>query len=128
MVFGVFDGLHEGHKYFLREAAKRCDGLIVVVAVDSIVSALKKRFPKNKLDARMHGIRAENPALTVVPGDETEGEWRVLEEYRPDRIFLGYDQTALSEALGASGITLMFLAPHKETIHKSSIINDTTAL
>jgi len=125
MVFGVFDGLHEGHRYFLREAASGCDKLIVVVARDTAARALKKRSPKNDLALRMVSLRATDPSLTVVPGDEKEGEWSVLKENRPDRIFLGYDQTALFTALSASGIPLTFLGSYKKDTHKSSIINGT---
>lgn len=35
MVFGVFDGLHPGHRAFLRQARKKGDKLIVVVARDN---------------------------------------------------------------------------------------------
>jgi len=46
MVFGVFDGLHQGHKHFLQAAAKRCKQLIVVVTVPAVVSVLKKHKPR----------------------------------------------------------------------------------
>ena len=45
MVFGVFDGLHEGHKYLLTEAAKLCDELVVVVTLDEAVATLKGHLP-----------------------------------------------------------------------------------
>jgi len=42
MVFGVFDGLHEGHLFFLDEAQKYGDNLIIVVASDINVKNIKK--------------------------------------------------------------------------------------
>ncbi len=45
VVFGVFDGLHEGHKKFLTDAAARCVELIVVVAHPKAVLTLKKKYP-----------------------------------------------------------------------------------
>ena len=37
LVFGTFDGLHEGHKDFLRQAKQYGDHLTVVVGRDSTV-------------------------------------------------------------------------------------------
>lgn len=124
MVFGVFDSLHEGHKYFLREATARCDKLIVVVAPDAVVQKLKNRPPRDTISVRMKGVESVDQTLTVISGDDEEGAWSVLEEHRPDRIFLGYDQRALAAALRARGIPLTFISSHKPDVHKSSILKN----
>jgi cytidyltransferase-like protein len=41
MVFGTFDGIHDGHRYFLNEAKKFGDKLVVAVAKDTTVKTLK---------------------------------------------------------------------------------------
>jgi FAD synthetase len=45
IAFGVFDGLHEGHRHFLREARKLGGRLTVAVAHDEAVVMLKGRRP-----------------------------------------------------------------------------------
>lgn len=124
MVFGVFDGLHEGHRHFIREASARCKELIVVVAPDAVVQKLKNRIPRETISARMKGIQNIDPTLTVISGDDEEGAWSVLEKHHPDYIFLGYDQHALAGALRARGIPLTLLSPHKPDVHKSSILKN----
>ena len=49
MVFGTFDRLHDGHRFFLREAEKLGTTLFIVVARDSMVVTHKKRSAKNAL-------------------------------------------------------------------------------
>ena len=44
MVFGTFDGLHEGHLDFFRQAREYGDYLIVAVARDVNVKKIKKSF------------------------------------------------------------------------------------
>ena len=109
MVFGVFDGLHEGHRHFLSEAAKRCGELVVVVARDETSAALKGRVPREALGERLARLRAWNPSLVAVWGDKALGDWAVVGEYAPDIIFLGHDQRALGAALAPLRIPLEFL-------------------
>ena len=37
LIFGVFDGIHKGHLYFINEAKKQGGHLVAIVARDSIV-------------------------------------------------------------------------------------------
>lgn len=123
MVFGVFDGLHEGHQFFLTEAKKRCGELVVVVAQDGAVERLKSKKPKRALAERVHAIQAFDPSLIVVSGDEREGEWKALRERVPDVIFLGYDQAALAAALDELGIEHEAIAPYEPERFKSGILD-----
>ena len=99
MVFGTFDGLHEGHRYFLNEAKKLGDYLIVAVAHDSAVNLFKNRAPRQDAGARVSAILSENLADEVVIGDEEQGSWEVLKKHRPDIVALGYDQRELRKSL-----------------------------
>ncbi len=99
MVFGVFDGLHKGHKFFLREAKKLGGHLIVVVTPDEVALKIKGKFPKENVDKRISLIMTENLADEIVLGDSVLGSWKVLEDYRPDIIALGYDQKNLASGL-----------------------------
>lgn len=124
MVFGVFDGLHEGHKKFLTDAAARCTELVVVVAHPEAVLTLKKKHPLRTLEDRIGEIRSFNPRLEVVTGDATLGEWRALKEHRPDMVFLGYDQERIGEALKKMNVPFTILGAHRPSEFKSSLLND----
>lgn len=99
MVFGVFDGVHEGHRYFLREAKKLGERLIVVIASDESAKSLKGKTPRMNFEERLRALEAEKLADEIVTGDETAGTWKVLERHQPDVIALGYDQKALKRSV-----------------------------
>lgn len=100
VVFGVFDGIHEGHRSFLREAKSCGDYLIAVIPQDYIVQELKGRPPKFNIAERLEHLKKEDSVDAVIVGDSDLGRWDVLDIHRPDVIALGYDQLALKEALG----------------------------
>ena len=95
VVFGVFDILHPGHLYFLRQAKKHGLHLTVVVTRDARVYAEKKRRPFFNEQERLEIVRALRNVDRVVLGDRT-GEWNVLKHLRPDVVCIGYDQQAKS--------------------------------
>ncbi|MBI2075335.1 MAG: adenylyltransferase/cytidyltransferase family protein [Candidatus Harrisonbacteria bacterium] len=99
MVFGVFDGMHEGHKAFLREAKKFGEHLIAVVAPNHIVEHLKGYLPEIDIAERMAHLEAEDGVGEVAVGDEKLSGWEVIKKYQPDVIALGYDQEALKADL-----------------------------
>lgn len=115
MVFGVFDLLHDGHRYFLTEARKLGDRLTVVVAPDSAVSSLKGKPPRNPTMKRIEAIEALGLADKVVSGDVSLGNWTAITRYAPDIVALGYDQQELAEALRN------FLRTYKKSIEVFSI-------
>lgn len=124
MVFGVFDGLHAGHQYLLIECEKRCEQLIVVVTLDTVVSLLKNHPPKYSYEERVEAIRNFNPNLTIVPSDPTLGGWSILDRYNPDIIFLGYDQEAIAREMKRLHKSFFIIdSHHPDTLH-SSILND----
>lgn len=103
MVFGVFDGLHEGHRYFLMEALRQAQGdLVVVVAHDETVRQLKHKTPKFGELERVEAIRKVLPQASVVLGDQQQGSYNVVKTHRPAMICLGYDQRELGDDLRRS--------------------------
>ena len=98
MVFGVFDGLHAGHRYFLNQAAKY-GKLTIVVACDASVQNLKNKTPKHSEEERMAAIHTMMPEATVVLGDERQGTYEVVKNHRPAMICLGHDQNELGKDL-----------------------------
>lgn len=97
MVFGVFDGLHDGHRYFL----KKSGATIVVIARDLVVRRLKQKTPQQSQQERLSAVQKFLPEATVVLGDEEQGSYDVIKKYKPDRIVLGHDQQELERDLRA---------------------------
>jgi cytidyltransferase-like protein len=124
IVFGVFDGLHEGHKHFLSEAQKRCEALIVVVTRPEMVKKLKGKNPTHSFDARLADIKKFNPSLVVAEGDAALGEWAIFKKHNPDMVFLGHDQHAILSELEKLSIPYLFIDAHYPDKYKSSILNN----
>ena len=99
LVFGTFDGLHDGHRFLLREAKKLGDLLIASVAQDSTVERFKKRKPVHALAERIQILRKSGLVDDAVPGDTELGRWTAVKEVQPAIIALGYDQSNLEEKL-----------------------------
>jgi FAD synthetase len=90
MATGVFDLLHLGHIYFLNEARKLGDELVVVVATDKTATQLK-HIPVTSQDMRVKMVAELKPVDKVVLGYEDD-RYRIVKELSPDIIALGYDQ------------------------------------
>jgi cytidyltransferase-like protein len=99
LVFGTFDGVHDGHRHFLRRAKKYGDFLVVAVAKDTTVKILKGVLPQIPLPNRIMNLKKEKIADLVVPGDQVIGKWKIIKRLKPDIICFGYDQLALKDAL-----------------------------
>lgn len=129
MVFGVFDGVHDGHRDFLRQAKALGDYLIAVVAPDTQVYELKGRHPASAVEERMEELYREDHVDRVIRGDDEMGSWRVVRRWKPDVIAAGYDQDDLRHALEMElghfswHAEIETLAPHKPEQYKSSALS-----
>lgn len=131
VVFGVFDGFHEGHRFFLQEAGRRAEMSIAVVARDSVVKLLKDKTPLEPEDVRLARVRASGCVSGAFLGDEELGQYSVIKEIKPDLVCLGHDQNVLrkdiEEKMGVGILPLMTLVvieayfPEK---YCSSILNE----
>jgi FAD synthetase len=90
MATGVFDLLHPGHLFFLNEARRLGDELVVVVARDQTARRLK-REPYVPEQLRREMVESLKPVDRAVLGSTTD-IYATVAEYRPDIIALGYDQ------------------------------------
>ena len=90
MATGVFDLIHIGHVYYLEEAKKLGDKLVVVVACDTTVKN-RKHDPIMPAKERRQLVEALKPVDHAVIGYEDDF-LRIVEEIKPDVIALGYDQ------------------------------------
>jgi FAD synthetase len=126
LVFGSFDGIHEGHIYFLNEAKKLGD-LYISVASDESVRFRKWKDPKHDAKTRMQDMINLNIALDVILGDTTPTTWSPIAQVRPDIVAIGYDQDSLEAALKTPqakyGFEIIKIKGYKENELHSSIIN-----
>jgi len=130
LVFGSFDLLHEGHRYFLCEAKKLGDELIVVVARDSTIKEFKGHDPKFDESERVKHVNDLNIVDEVRMG-YTGDKWKIIEEIKPDLIALGYDQDSytkgLKEGLLKRGlkVKIVRLGSYIPKKYKSSLLKKT---
>lgn len=130
LVFGTFDGFHEGHRNFLRQARRHGDFLRVVVARDINVLKIKGRSSRYNEQERAMVIKASRLASEVVLGGLND-RYEVVRDYQPDIICLGYDQKQspgeLRRKLDETGLgrtIVTRLQPHKPQMYKSSLLRE----
>ena len=90
MATGTFDLLHMGHIYYLEEAKKLGDILVVVVATDSTVRKLKHE-PITPEEIRINLIKQLKMVDEAYLGHEDD-MYTIVQEIKPDIIALGFDQ------------------------------------
>lgn len=98
LAFGTFDLLHPGHKYYLEQARRLGDELVVIIGRDRTVLGVKKAWPLRDEETRRISVERLKPVSKAVLGNERH-VYRVLDDYRPDVIALGYDQKAFTRNL-----------------------------
>lgn len=98
LVTGAFDGLHQGHVDFFKQAKALGDHLIVIVARDETIKRVKKRTSYNTEDSRLATVGQVSHVDTAILGHHTDPYQRIV-EYLPDIIALGYDQQIFTENL-----------------------------
>lgn len=103
-VFGIFDGIHDGHRHFFTQALQAASGqakaeLIAIVGRDSVSLKLKGKKPKHSEAERLEMVLAEPEVFLVFLGDEEQSSYKILGDINPDMVCVGYDQKALFEDL-----------------------------
>ncbi len=129
MVFGTFDGLHEGHLNLFKQARRLAKNsfLVVSIARDKNVFRIKGQYPKLNEKERMGLLKECILADRVVLSGVENHIPHILKE-RPDIIALGYDQKAyvknLKKDLKERGllVKIVRLKPYKEKIYKNSLL------
>lgn len=141
MVFGTFDGLHEGHLDFFKQARvlkslayeqsknfTENSFLIVSIARDENVIRIKNRKPRLSEKERFNLVKECKMVDKVVLAGKDDYLKHILKE-KPDIIALGYDQKAyvkeLKEDLKNKGISIKIirLKPYQENIYKNHLIH-----
>ena len=126
MAFGSFDTLHKGHEAYLKEAKSYGDYLIVIVARNENIARFKCRKPKHDESYRLNQVKKLDFVDEAVLGHKDD-ILKVLEEYKPDVICLGYDQKTMNEENLRQELEkrnlkaeIVRAKPYKEDIYKSS--------
>ncbi len=129
-IFGTFDGIHEGHRDFIRQAREYGEQLVAIVARDTTVEKLKNKLPLHDEKERIKMLLEIPEIDLVLLGDVEEGTYKALMEVNPSIVYLGYDQQALSDNIKKSmeegivpKVELILGKPHKPESMHSSILN-----
>lgn len=129
LIFGSFDGLHEGHKHLLTFAKAHCDQLIISLAKDEHIQTLKGHAPMLPFDDRKAALRTFIQDLVIRPSDDKLGSFNIIDAVQPDMIFIGYDQMALKDAIEEwlphtkQHIEIVQAESLQPDIYKSSLLN-----
>ncbi len=98
LVFGTFDGLHEGHLNFFKQAKKYGNRLMAVIARDLTVKKVKKRYCYKSERKRLNDVMATGLISKAFLG-HLDDPYRRISEIKPDIICLGYDQKIFTDKL-----------------------------
>ncbi len=130
MIFGTFDLLHEGHKFFIREAKELGKQLIVIIARDKTVAKLKGAYPHENEDIRKEKVEELGFADRVILGHKKD-HLDAVSKYQPEIILLGYDQKHFTETLkedlkrlGLGKTKVIRASAHEPDKYKTSIIKN----
>ena len=92
LAFGTFDLLHEGHLFYLKNAASLGDKLIVVIARDKTVEKIKGFKPVKNEKSRLKIIKALKYVDEALLGlNYFDDKTKVVKKVNPDVIAFGYD-------------------------------------
>jgi len=123
LAFGVFDLFHEGHKWFLREAAK-LGRLVIVVARD--VNVEENKGSRSEWDEvkRLAAVEEFSAVAEARLGYEDFGKrLDVLDDIKPDVVVFGYDQ---EPKLPEGSWKIVQLEAYKPEKFKSSLLRKQT--
>lgn len=127
MVFGTFDYLHAGHENLFQQARELGNEIVAIIARDKTVKTIKGDFPDHNEKERLKNLEATGWANKVILGNAKD-KTKVIKDYRPDFIALGYDQFAFTYRLEKFlmdiklDATIVRLKPYRPDMYKSSII------
>ena len=98
MCAGTFDIIHPGHLFYLSEAKKYGNRLIVVVARDDTSATFKGKKPVHNEKERLEAVRMLNIVDEAILGHHGN-IFDIIEDIKPDVICLGYDQKVQKQQL-----------------------------
>ncbi|OGH65039.1 MAG: hypothetical protein A3J66_01250 [Candidatus Magasanikbacteria bacterium RIFCSPHIGHO2_02_FULL_47_14] len=130
LVFGTFDFLHIGHIYFLRQAKRCADTVVIALARDEVVKQLKGSYPIHRERERKELLQHVDLIDEVVYGDKTIGTYQIITRIKPTVVGIGYDQVDLYKDLQSFtkrkkiSIRIIRLKPYRANERKSTLIRN----
>jgi FAD synthetase len=127
MVFGTFDYLHAGHENLFIQAKEHGTHIVAIIARDRTVKTIKSHLPDHNEKERLKNLEATGWADKVVLGNQKD-KTKVIRDFKPHTIALGYDQFAFTYALEKHLIDIKLdskivrLKPYRPDMYKSSIV------
>lgn len=123
LAFGTFDGLHPGHLYYLRQAKRQGDELVVVVARDATVERTKGARPQHDETWRREQLLLVPEVDRAILG-RLHDQQGIIHELQPKVICLGYDQEAFTQGLAERypWVQILRLEPYHPEHYKSSLL------
>lgn len=129
LVFGTFDVIHPGHRYFLEQAGQLGDRLIAVIARDKFVEKAKNRKPVHNEKERISHILNSGLVDEAFLADEVTGTYEIVERTSPQVVCFGHDQDMLAESfrqwltIKDLKIEIETIAPFKRDQYSSTLRN-----
>ncbi len=129
MMFGTFDILHAGHLHIFKEAKKKGDELIAIVARDKNVIKIKRHKPFHNEAERKKILEHIDYIDKVFLGD-IEDIYKTIRQIKPDVILLGYDQKTFVDGLRGElkrvspKTKVLRLKPYKSGSYKTKKIKE----
>lgn len=98
LLFGTFDGIHQGHINLFNQAKRYGDYLVIVVARDITVKKIKKRYSlRNELE-RLRDLKNNTLVDEAMLGYK-DNPYKIIKKINPNIICLGYDQDSFIKDL-----------------------------
>lgn len=129
MIFGTFDGVHDGHRSLFAQAAEHGDWVMAVVARDETVEKVKGRKPKCDECDRIAELLQIDALDDIIMGSLDEDKCNVVREHKPDIVMIGYDQKYFIDELYAlvdedgCDFIIMRAQSYGPDVYKSSLLN-----
>ena len=129
MIFGTFDGVHDGHRALFAQAAEHGDWIMAVVARDETVKSVKGRVPRYDECDRMAELLQINVLDDIIMGSLNEKKCNVVLEHKPDVVMIGYDQEHFIDELyelvdeDEHDFVIVRAKSFEPSVYKSSLLN-----
>ena len=129
MIFGTFDGVHDGHRALFRQAIEHGDKIIAVVARDETVEQVKGHKPQCHECERVAELLQIDAIDDIVLGYGDEDKMCVVRDHTPDVVLLGYDQEHFVDELyelaqeDEQDFVIVRAEAYEPDVYKSSLLN-----